>query len=105
MNEDNLELTEEIDNDCCRITVKGRVDSYSADQLLEKLEKALKDGKKSLVLNMAQVQYLSSIGIRVILKIYKDAKQAGCTFKIESPSQTVKNVLGILALKELVITG
>jgi len=44
------------------------VDANSADVLLYKLETALKDGQKTIILNMTQVEYLSSIGIRVILK-------------------------------------
>jgi len=53
--------------------------------------------------NMSQVEYLSSVGIRVILKIYKQTMETGGKFNIERPSEIVKNVLGMVALKELVI--
>ena len=104
MKDENLEVTEEIKDGICRFVAKGRVDANSADVLLYKLETALKDGQKTIILNMTQVEYLSSIGIRVILKTYKQALEAGGKFNIERPSEIVKNVLGMTALKELLVT-
>jgi len=104
MKDEKLEITEVISDGICRFTAKGRVDSNSADTLLFKLENALNDGQKAIILNMSQVDYLSSIGIRVILKIYKQASEEGGTFNIERPSQIVKNVLGMVALKEMLVT-
>jgi len=103
MKEENLEVTEEIKNGVCRLVAKGRVDANSADVLLFKLDSALENGHKKIILNMSQVEYLSSIGIRVILKTYKQAMEAGGKFNIEHPSEIVKNVLGMTALKELLV--
>ncbi|MDR1837228.1 MAG: STAS domain-containing protein [Treponema sp.] len=104
MKEEDLEITESVNTGICRMVAKGRIDSNSADVLLFRLEEALKNGQTAIILNMSQIEYLSSIGIRVILKIYKQAAEAGGTFKIESPSGIVKNVLGMVALKELLVT-
>jgi len=104
MKDNDLEITENIDQGICRVIAKGRIDSKTADSLLFKLETALKDGQKAIILNMSQVDYLSSIGIRVILKIYKQASEAGGSFNIERPSEIVKNVLGMVALKEMLVT-
>jgi anti-anti-sigma factor len=53
---------------------------------------------------MSQVEYLSSIGIRVVLKIFKISKEQGGTFNIEKPSKIVRNVLGMVALEEMLVT-
>jgi len=99
----DLKLNEYIEEGVFFIIAKGRVDSNTADTLLEKLEDALKNGNKSIILNMTQVDYLSSVGIRVIMKVYKQAIEAGSTFKIDRPSEIVRNVLGMVALKELLV--
>jgi anti-anti-sigma factor len=99
-----LEITEQIEGGICRLIAKGRIDANSAETLLFKLENALKDGHKTIILNMFQVEYLSSVGIRIILKIYKQANEAGGTFNIDRPSEIVKNVLGMVALKEMLVT-
>jgi len=105
MKDDDLELTQNIENGVCRVSAKGRIDGNSADSLLSKLEEALKNGHKTIILNMSQVEYLSSIGIRVILKIYKQAFEESGTFNIERPSEIVKNVLGMVALQEMLVTN
>jgi len=104
MNDKALVITESVGGGICKIMAKGRVDSNSADTLLFTLEKALQEGQKAIILNMSQIEYLSSVGIRVILKIYKQAAEAGGTFNIERPSEIVKNVLGMVALKEMLVT-
>jgi len=103
MKDQSLVITESVDGAKCKMTAKGRVDANSSDVLLHKLEKALKNEQKYIVLNMSGVEYLSSIGIRVILDIYKKAAKVGGSFRIESPSQIVRNVLGMIALKQMVI--
>ena len=105
MAEEILEITQSIIDDICKISVKGRIDSNSANGLLSNLEKALSGGNKNIILNMTEVEYLSSIGIRVILKIYKQATEEGGYLKIENPSEIVKKVLGMVALKEMLVTN
>jgi anti-anti-sigma factor len=103
MEEKILEISEEINEDICRFFVKGRIDSNSAGMLLEKMEEAVNAGHKNIILNMYKIDYLSSIGIRNILKIYKQTTENGGKFNIERPSEIVKNVLGMVALKELLV--
>ena len=103
-NEDFAITEDKSHKDFIRFTVNGRVNTLSADLLLEKLEGALNEEHKNIVLNMSQVPYLSSTGIRAILKIYKEATEAGGKFHIEFPSENVKNVLGITALNDLLVS-
>jgi len=98
-----INFTQKINDGICNISVKGRIDANNADLLLEKLENALQEEQNSILLNMSKVDYLSSIGIRVILKIFKQANEKGGSFSIEHPSEIVKNVLGILALQEMLV--
>ena len=101
----DLEITEKINDGKCLLIARGRVDSNSADLLLLKLENALNNGQKTIIINMSQVEYLSSIGIRVILKIYKQLNETGGTLNVEHPSEIVKNVLGMVALKEMLVAN
>jgi anti-sigma B factor antagonist len=103
MKEEKLEITENAEKGIYRMIAKGRIDANSADTLLFRLENALNGGHKTIVLNMTQIEYLSSIGIRVILKTYKQALESGGAFNIERPSEVVKNVLGMAALHDLLV--
>jgi len=103
MKDEELEIQEERSPKAAKFTLKGRVNAASADPLLDRLEAAIKEEHINIVVNMSQVEYLSSVGIRVILKIYKKAAGTGGTFKIEHPSENVKNVLGMVALKDMLV--
>ena len=107
MKDEALLITEEKDNEkddgVVMFILQGRVDSNSSEVLNFRLERALNEGDKQLILNMSQVEYLSSAGIRVILNTYKNAKKAGGKLGIEKPSQSVRNVLGMTALDEMLI--
>jgi len=103
MKEEELEIIEEESNGTVKYTLKGRVNAASADDLLYKLETAVNEGHINILVNMSHIEYLSSIGIRVILKIYKQTAEKGGSFKIERPSENVKNVLGMVALKDMLV--
>ena len=98
-----LVITKELIQDGIKFMVKGRINSDNADELQDELKQALDNGYKNIVVNMLFVDFLSSAGIRVILKTFKDANAAGGKFGIEKPSQTVKNILGMTALDEMLI--
>ena len=99
----DFEISEDQTPEGVKLSIAGRINSLSADELQHELEKALNNGEKNIILNMLRVIYLSSAGIRVILKTYKDTKEAGAKFRIEMPSENVRNVLGMTALDEVLI--
>jgi len=103
MKNDDLEITQNKENGVLRFILKGRVSVINAPTLQFKLEEVLKHGEKNIVLNMMQVTFLSSAGIRIILKIHKKTFEMKGSLGIEEPSEVVKNVLGMTALEELLV--
>ena len=103
MKEPDLEITKEKEAHRVRFILKGRVSLTTAPTLQFQLEEALRKGENRIVLNMLQVSFLSSAGIRIILKTHKRATEKGGSFGIEDPSENVRNVLGMTALDELLI--
>ena len=86
-----------------KIIVKGHLNAINSDTLEYALDEAFNKGYKRIILNMVQVEFLSSSGIRVLLKTYKNMQKNGGIFNIEKPSQNVQNVLGITALDTLLL--
>ena len=103
MSINNLEITQESIMRGVKFIIKGRINSVNSPELQEKLEEALKEGHNNIVLNMLRVDHLSSAGIKVILKAYKDAGKTGGKLGIEGPSESVRNVLGMSALDKMLI--
>ena len=103
MKNEDFTMTKSETPNGAKFTIKGRVNSTNVTEIQYKLETALKDCKINIVLNMYDVNFLSSAGIRVILKTHKDATKAGGSFGIEKPSENVRNVLGMTALNEMLV--
>ena len=85
------------------LSVSGRIDAINSAVLETKLTHALDSGHVRITIDMIGVRFLSSMGIRVILKAFKEAKARGGALRISEPSEIVKNVLGMTALEEMVI--
>ena len=79
------------------------MDAINAAELERRLQTLQYNERTNIILNMFLVEYLCSGGIRVILKAYKTISASGGKFGIEEPSECVKNVLGIVALDEMLI--
>ena len=95
--------TQEETQGSAKLTISGRINAVDADELGRQLDAVLQSGQTKIVLNMFQVEYLGSTGIRVILQAYKKAKAAGGKLGIETPPECVKNVLGMAALNDLLL--
>ena len=65
------------------VALEGRLDTSTAPQLEAELNASL-NGVKDLTLDMAQLQYMSSAGLRVVLAAQKRMNRQG--------HMTVKNV-------------
>ena len=103
MSNEDFTIEEEITEETSKYFLKGRITSMNANVLQYKLNDAITKGQTNIVVNMMQVVFLSSAGIRVLLMFYKKAKEAGGSFLIESPSENVENVLGMTALDEMLL--
>ena len=103
MSHEEFEISKEKKADSVKFVISGRINSANSDELQYILEEAVKEGAKNIVLNMLRVEYMSSAGIRVVINVYKDAKEAGGKLGIEMPSENVRNVLGMIALDEMLI--
>ena len=101
--DNELIIKKDIGPESVKFTITGRIYSSNAHLLEIQLENALQEKQYNLVLNMSQTEYICSIGIRVILKTYMDAGKAGGKLEIEMPSESVRNILKITALDEMLV--
>lgn len=59
---------------CDLIKVSNRIDSYSAPILSSKLGSVIDDGKYNIILDMTDVIYVSSAGLRVLIDVQKKCR-------------------------------
>ena len=76
------------------LVVAGRLDTGTAPELEVKL-KEVAPQTQTLYLNMKDVSYISSAGLRMIHIIYKTLSDQNGSMYIKNPNQDVKNVFEI----------
>ena len=73
-------------------SVSGRIEMVTADAAYTTGEDIVLRNVKT-VLDMTDMEYLSSAGLRVLLRLNKLAKKNGKVFTLTAPSGIVKSVL------------
>ena len=78
------------------VTPQGRLDSVTAPDFEKTVDEILKEKVKTVILNLAQVDFLSSAGIRVIFKLQKGVLQNKGVVVVSKPQPQVARVLEIV---------
>lgn len=82
------------------LVVSGRLDTGTAPELEVKLKEISKD-TQTLYLNMQDVQYISSAGLRVVLLAHKLMLPSGGKMIIKNPSTFCRQVLSATGMDSI----
>jgi len=91
---------DDVDADPIEVSVRGELDLVSAPSLGEALDKALAKGPRSIVVRLADVSFMDSSGLRVLVRCSNDVHAAGGSFQILGMSAAVRRVLEVTGLIE-----
>ena len=94
-------VTERIENNVLYLELNGRIDSSNAEQA-EALIKEIKEAHPDLqsVLDAENLEYLSSAGLRVILKAQKVMNVQG-SMKVINVNETIMEVFDITGFVDI----
>ncbi len=82
------------------VKVSGRVDSNTSPQLDTALQMYAEEGH-NIVLNVHEVDYMSSAGIRSLVSAYRTTKKHGRELVLVHPSARVTEVLQLAGLTSI----
>jgi anti-anti-sigma factor len=99
-----MEITKQSTGQFMELIVKGRLDGYWADHLTSALEDVVRGGADHVRLNLAGVSYISSMGIRVLVKSYQQLNSINGALVVSNPSEPVKRVLEMMHLGKLLVS-
>src|SRR6266404_5028570 len=85
--------------------LKGRFDANWADHVGNAIESAIRAGHHQIDLDLAQVDYLSSAGIRVLLKYFKQLKTAHGALRVVRTTEAILSVLQLSGIAGLLVAG
>lgn len=83
------------------VTVEGRIDSATAGEFEDALNEFTQQGKNNIVLDLSDVDFISSAGLRVLVTARKAVKGAGGEIVFANSSEQVLETLEIAGLDVL----
>lgn len=97
-----MQLHIEPQNGTLVVAVEGRIDGANAMEFQRAVRDHLGDNKGPLVIDFAELAYISSAGLRVILSIAKALQQRNGQFAICSLSGMVAQIFQISGFDQLI---
>ena len=86
-----MTITENKSSNSLELVISGRLDTGTAPELEAKLKQIDKD-TQTLYLNLQNIQYISSAGLRVVLLAHKLMTGTGGKMSIRNPSEFCRQV-------------
>lgn len=84
------------------VAASGQVDLATAPQLAEALAKAQGNGGAEIVVDLADVDFLDSAGVRVLVEAAQAARQRDGVLSVRGARSWVAKVLEITGVDELI---
>lgn len=88
-----MEIRMNRSEDKLTVEVIGRLDTLTSPQLEAKLEPEL-DGIKELIIDLKELEYISSAGLRVLLGAAKAMEDHG-GMKVRNPNEKIMDVFSL----------
>mgnify|MGYP000888127347 FL=1 len=93
-----LEISSEITDEKAIIRIEGEVDVSNASELRDALDTALADGAKEVEADFAEVAYIDSTGIGVLVGAAHRAQESGAVLVVANPQKNVERVFSLLGV-------
>jgi anti-anti-sigma factor len=99
-----MEITKSQIGDYVEMMVAGRLDGYWSDHLAQTLEETVRGGVHRIRLDLAAVDYISSLGVGVLLRFHKELRAIGGNLKVFNASERVREVITVSRLDEILFS-
>ena len=88
-----MKIHEQINGDELTVFLEGSLDESTSFVVESELDKILSRGMEVVVLDMQEVKYISSIGIRVLMLAYKRSIKLGKKITVTNVSGKAREIL------------
>ncbi len=97
-----MEITTERNGETLIARADGRVDGANARDFQNTLEAEIDEGDRLVLLDLEQLTYISSAGLRVILLVAKALRRQGASFAVCSLSDTIGEVFEVSGFDKII---
>src|SRR5712671_1546587 len=100
-----MEIIKTQRGEALEVKLKGRLDASWADHVGKAIDDAIRAGSHRIELNFSQVDYLSSAGLRVLVKFYKELKAVQGSLTITEPSGGAYAILKMAGFAAMMVAA
>lgn len=87
--------------DIVAVVLTGRLDEDNCNYLLDCVEDEILDGRKKLILDCGQLDYISSMGLGMLVRVNARMKKLGGDVKLAAVQGAVAQVLSVVGLNRI----
>ncbi|MBN1681860.1 MAG: STAS domain-containing protein [Anaerolineae bacterium] len=91
-----MQITKREENGISIFVLDGRIDSIGAAELDDALQAAVSEGKHKMILDMADVKYMNSAGLRTLADVLTHNRQNDGDLRLVALSSKVERVFKII---------
>jgi len=95
-----LRVTPQLVDGKAELLVSGRIGSHGATELEAACRTAMEQGCRTLVIDLAGVDYLSSPGLRLFERLKTDLAAQGGSLTVKNPTDPVRLALDLAGMLE-----
>ena len=94
-----MQITERQVGDVMILDLKGKITLGEGDELLkDKVNSIVSQGRRKIVLNLAEVPYLDSAGLGEVVRAYTTVSRQGGSLKLLNLTKRIEDLLSITKL-------
>ena len=98
---DHLRLSVTRSGDVVRIEASGELDIYTSARFLGTVDEIAGSGVRCILLDGSGLAFVDSAGLRALVVGLERAATFGIDFRVEHPSQSLRNVLELTGLDSM----
>jgi len=97
-----IEFSEADNRTIATVVDTNRINSVNAADIKLLLSEKIGSSKSDVVLNLANIRFIDSTGINVILSALKQCREKNCNFSLQNVGKEVHNLLTLMKLDKII---
>ena len=98
-----MEITTHIHEERCVLELNGRLDANWSEHVGQAIETAIRSGQHHIDLDFGKIHYVSSAGLRILIKYFKQLKSARGSLRIVRPTADALEILNLSGMSSLLV--